>query len=125
MVSANDDDIDSSNSKDILRNEDIAARATMYLGLEIDPRSIASAKKSHRLSSLSPTLSVCDPVMPPKSLFRQPGAQHFQVVHRSQRDPLIHDPDASKHVLKPVVRGNLAKVTCACRSLDNYIVLNA
>ncbi|KAI0715091.1 Low temperature viability protein-domain-containing protein [Earliella scabrosa] len=47
--------------------------------------------------------------MPPKSIFRQPGAQHFQVVHRSQRDPLIHDPEASKHVLKPVVRGNLAK----------------
>ncbi|KAJ8480699.1 hypothetical protein ONZ51_g6472 [Trametes cubensis] len=39
--------------------------------------------------------------MPPKSIFRQPGAQHFQVVHRSQRDPLIHDPEASKHVLKP------------------------
>ncbi|KAI0756547.1 Low temperature viability protein-domain-containing protein [Daedaleopsis nitida] len=47
--------------------------------------------------------------MPPKSVFRQPGAQHFQVVYRSQRDPLIHDPEASKHVLKPVVRGNLAK----------------
>ena len=48
--------------------------------------------------------------MPPKSIFRQPGAQHFQVVHRSQRDPLIHDPEASKHVLKPVLRGNLVKV---------------
>ncbi|TBU50052.1 Low temperature viability protein-domain-containing protein [Dichomitus squalens] len=47
--------------------------------------------------------------MPPKSIFRQPGAQHFQVVHRSQRDPLIHDPEASKHVLKPVQRGNLVK----------------
>ncbi|KAH9943989.1 LTV-domain-containing protein [Epithele typhae] len=47
--------------------------------------------------------------MPPKSIFRQPGAQHFQVVHRSQRDPLIHDPEASKQVLKAVVRGNLAK----------------
>ncbi|KAI0361122.1 LTV-domain-containing protein [Trametes cingulata] len=45
--------------------------------------------------------------MPPKSIFRQPGAQHFQVVHRSQRDPLIHDPEASKHVLKPVQRSNL------------------
>ncbi|KAJ6601376.1 Low temperature viability protein-domain-containing protein [Mycena vulgaris] len=42
--------------------------------------------------------------MPPKSIFRQPGAQHFQLVHRSQRDPLIHDPDASQHVLKPVQR---------------------
>ncbi|KAG6333743.1 hypothetical protein ID866_5344 [Astraeus odoratus] len=40
--------------------------------------------------------------MPPKSIFRQPGARHFQLVHRSQRDPLIHDPDASQHVLKEV-----------------------
>ncbi|KAF9075020.1 Low temperature viability protein-domain-containing protein [Rhodocollybia butyracea] len=42
--------------------------------------------------------------MPPKSIFRQPGARHFQVVHRSQRDPLIHDPDASPHVLKEIAR---------------------
>ncbi|KAI0323075.1 LTV-domain-containing protein [Amylostereum chailletii] len=41
-----------------------------------------------------------------KSIFRQPGAQHFQLVHRSQRDPLIHDPDASQHVLKPFTREN-------------------
>ncbi|OCH90064.1 Low temperature viability protein [Obba rivulosa] len=47
--------------------------------------------------------------MPPKSIFRQPGAKHFQVVHRSQRDPLIHDPEASQHVLKEVHRANLAK----------------
>ncbi|KAG6851363.1 hypothetical protein H0H93_005761 [Arthromyces matolae] len=49
--------------------------------------------------------------MPPKSksIFRQPGVKHFQLVHRSQRDPLIHDPDASKHVLKPVERENLKK----------------
>ncbi|KIK70504.1 hypothetical protein GYMLUDRAFT_277183 [Collybiopsis luxurians FD-317 M1] len=39
-----------------------------------------------------------------KSIFRQPGARHFQVVHRSQRDPLIHDPDASQHVLKEISR---------------------
>ncbi|KAG1813209.1 LTV-domain-containing protein [Suillus subaureus] len=44
--------------------------------------------------------------MPKKSIFRQPGAQHFQLVHRSQRDPLIHDPDASQHVLKAFVRRN-------------------
>ncbi|KAK7058613.1 Protein ltv1 [Paramarasmius palmivorus] len=44
--------------------------------------------------------------MPPKSIFRQPGARHFQLVHRSQRDPLYHDPDASKHVLKEVIREN-------------------
>ena len=48
--------------------------------------------------------------MPPKSIFRQPGAKHFQVVHRSQRDPLIHDPEASKHVLKEFERGNARKV---------------
>ncbi|KAG5645342.1 hypothetical protein DXG03_006404 [Asterophora parasitica] len=47
--------------------------------------------------------------MPPKSIFRQPGAKHFQLVHRSQRDPLIHDPDASKHVLKPIERENVKK----------------
>ncbi|TRM61551.1 Low temperature viability protein-domain-containing protein [Schizophyllum amplum] len=49
--------------------------------------------------------------MPPKSksIYRQPGAKHFQLVHRSQRDPLIHDPDASQHVLKPFVRENEKK----------------
>ncbi|KAF9469714.1 LTV-domain-containing protein [Collybia nuda] len=47
--------------------------------------------------------------MPPKSIFRQPGAKHFQLVHRSQRDPLIHDPDASQHVLKPIERENAKK----------------
>jgi hypothetical protein len=50
------------------------------------------------------------PDMPSKSIFRQPGTQHFQLVHRSQRDPLINDPDASQHVLKPVVRENARKV---------------
>ena len=48
--------------------------------------------------------------MPKKSIFRQPGTKHFQLVHRSQRDPLIHDPDASQHVLKPVERGSAKKV---------------
>lgn len=48
--------------------------------------------------------------MPQKSIFRQPGAKHFQLVHRSQRDPLIHDPDASQHVLKEFERGNVKKV---------------
>ncbi|KDR85637.1 hypothetical protein GALMADRAFT_51874 [Galerina marginata CBS 339.88] len=49
--------------------------------------------------------------MPPKSksIFRQPGAKHFQLVHRSQRDPLINDPDASVHVLKPFERDNTRK----------------
>ncbi|EKM61453.1 uncharacterized protein PHACADRAFT_85106 [Phanerochaete carnosa HHB-10118-sp] len=44
-----------------------------------------------------------------KSIFRQPGVKHFQLVHRSQRDPLIHDPEASQHVLKAVERGNARK----------------
>ncbi|KAJ3721927.1 Low temperature viability protein-domain-containing protein [Lentinula raphanica] len=47
--------------------------------------------------------------MPPKSIFRQPGARHFQVVHRSQRDPLAHDPDANQHVLKEISRQNPKK----------------
>ncbi|KAG8732216.1 hypothetical protein FRC11_015005 [Ceratobasidium sp. 423] len=47
--------------------------------------------------------------MAPKSIWRQPGAQHFQLVHRSQRDPLIHDPEASTHVLKGFERENLAR----------------
>ncbi|KAF8640432.1 hypothetical protein AX17_000097 [Amanita inopinata Kibby_2008] len=46
---------------------------------------------------------------PKKSIFRQPGTKHFQLVHRSQRDPLIHDPDASQHVLKPYERENVKK----------------
>lgn len=49
--------------------------------------------------------------MPPKkSIFRRDGAQHFQLVHRSQRDPLINDPDAGQRVLKPVGRANDRKV---------------
>jgi protein LTV1 len=47
---------------------------------------------------------------PKKSIFRQDGARHFQLVHRSQRDPLIHDPEASTHVLKAVERENAKKV---------------
>ncbi|CAE6390415.1 unnamed protein product [Rhizoctonia solani] len=47
--------------------------------------------------------------MAPKSIWRQPGAQHFQLVHRSQRDPLIHDPEASAHVLKGFERENLVR----------------
>lgn len=46
--------------------------------------------------------------MPPKSksLFRQPGVQHYQLVHRSQRDPLINDPDAGGRVLKELDNPN-------------------
>ncbi|KAK0550509.1 Protein ltv1, partial [Tilletia horrida] len=42
------------------------------------------------------------------SIWRSKDAQHFQVVHRSQRDPLINDPLASQHVLKQVNRANNA-----------------
>ncbi|ORY34721.1 Low temperature viability protein-domain-containing protein [Naematelia encephala] len=57
--------------------------------------------------------------MPPKkSIFRAPGAQHFQLVHRSQRDPLINDPDASQRVLKPVERGNDRKTGTTLADLD-------
>jgi protein LTV1 len=49
--------------------------------------------------------------MPSKSIFRQPGAKNFQLVHRSQRDPLINDPEASERVLKEFERKN-AKVGC-------------
>ncbi|PVF99862.1 Low temperature viability protein [Serendipita vermifera] len=45
--------------------------------------------------------------MPTKSIFRQPGVKNFQLVHRSQRDPLIHDPEASEHVLKEFERKNV------------------
>ncbi|KAI0348151.1 LTV-domain-containing protein [Trametopsis cervina] len=47
--------------------------------------------------------------MPSKSIFRKPEAQHFQLVHRSLRDPLIHDPEASQHVLKQFERPNERK----------------
>ncbi|THH19679.1 hypothetical protein EW146_g1530 [Bondarzewia mesenterica] len=57
--------------------------------------------------------------MPPKSIFRQPGAQHFQLVHRSQRDPLIHDPEASQHVLKPFIPENQKK---ACAHKISHIL---
>ena len=45
--------------------------------------------------------------MAPKSIFRQPGARQFQLVHRSQRDPLINYPEASQHVLKPITKVRL------------------
>ncbi|GAA5845093.1 hypothetical protein JCM9279_005431 [Rhodotorula babjevae] len=36
------------------------------------------------------------------SLWKRPGTKTFQLVHRSQRDPLINDPSASDRVLKLV-----------------------
>jgi protein LTV1 len=49
--------------------------------------------------------------MAPTSIYRRPGAQHFQLVHRSQRDPLINDPEASARVLKQVDVGQVHKVS--------------
>lgn len=37
-------------------------------------------------------------------------AKHYHVVHRSQRDPLIHDAEASDRVLKEVIPPNMLKV---------------
>jgi protein LTV1 len=55
--------------------------------------------------------------MPPKkSIFRRDGAQHFQLVHRSQRDPLINDSEAGQRVLKPVGRPNDRKVSLNTRN---------
>ncbi|GAA5841112.1 hypothetical protein JCM11251_008021 [Rhodosporidiobolus azoricus] len=36
------------------------------------------------------------------SIWRRPGTRTFQLVHRSQRDPLINDPTASDRVLKAI-----------------------
>ncbi|KAH9812267.1 Low temperature viability protein-domain-containing protein [Melampsora americana] len=47
--------------------------------------------------------------MPPKSIFRGPDAKHYAVVHRSQRDPLINDPEAGDRVLYQVERPNEIK----------------
>ena len=55
---------------------------------------------------------------PKKSIYRRDGAQHFQLVHRSQRDPLINDSEAGQQVLKPVGRPNDRKV-----SLLSYLVI--
>jgi hypothetical protein len=56
--------------------------------------------------------------MPQKSIYRQPGARTYQLVHRSQRDPLIHDPDAPQHVLKEFERENVRKVGVALSTLS-------
>ena len=49
--------------------------------------------------------------MPPKGkdIFRNPSAVHFQLVHRSLRDPESANPDASQQVLKVVERENERK----------------
>ncbi|EIW71508.1 hypothetical protein TREMEDRAFT_27740 [Tremella mesenterica DSM 1558] len=59
--------------------------------------------------------------MASKSIFRQPGAQHFQLVHRSLRDPLIDDPDAPQRVLKAVDRPNEKKSTYTLADLETTL----
>eukprot|EP00743_Colponemidia_sp_Colp-15_P004238 GILK01004572.1.p1 GENE.GILK01004572.1~~GILK01004572.1.p1 ORF type:complete len:537 (+),score=138.56 GILK01004572.1:57-1667(+) len=44
-----------------------------------------------------------------KKKFDKKNAAHFQLVHRSRRDPLADDPDSSQLVLKPFVPINQAK----------------
>lgn len=44
--------------------------------------------------------------MAPQSIFRGPDVKHYTVVHRSQRDPLINDPEAGDRVLHEVQRQN-------------------
>ncbi|KAI9627033.1 hypothetical protein KEM48_010077 [Puccinia striiformis f. sp. tritici PST-130] len=45
--------------------------------------------------------------MAPASIYRGPEAKHYAVVHRSQRDPLINDPQAGERVLHQVQRQNI------------------
>ncbi|KAI8078762.1 Low temperature viability protein-domain-containing protein [Halteromyces radiatus] len=47
--------------------------------------------------------------MPKKSFIDRKTAKHFHVVHRSQKDPLINDSEASARVLQEVVPPNLLK----------------
>lgn len=54
------------------------------------------------------TLPTSPPTMS-KSIWRGPNAQHFELVHRSQRDPLANDPDADQRVLAPRQRTNEAR----------------
>lgn len=52
---------------------------------------------------------LCSP-MGKKPFIDRKQAKHYHVVHRSQRDPLIHDADASDRVLKEVIPPNMLKV---------------
>lgn len=74
--------------------------------------------------SFSSQLPLPFPAMAPKSksLFRQPGVQHYQLVHRSQRDPLINDPDAGGRVLKSLENPN-RKVSQLALSLSFLLLL--
>lgn len=59
---------------------------------------------SERAKQTHPFLTYIAAEMPYKSIWRSKDAQHFTLVHRSQRDPLINDPDAPDRVLAPTQR---------------------
>ena len=44
------------------------------------------------------------------SLWRRPGTKTYTLVHRSQRDPLINDPNATDRVLKLVDKSNRVRL---------------
>ena len=52
------------------------------------------------------------------SLWRKPGTKTFQLVHRSQRDPLINDPEASDRVLKEISKPQVKITLSLCLSLS-------
>ncbi|BFZ59340.1 Protein ltv1 [Saitoella coloradoensis] len=54
-----------------------------------------------------------------KGFINKKTAQTFQLVHRSQRDPLIHDEDASAMVFKPLDAPNVKKGAAAVKTKDD------
>lgn len=46
-----------------------------------------------------------------KPFIDKKSAKHYHVVHRSQKDPLINDSEASDRVLQEVLPSNQLKVT--------------
>jgi Low temperature viability protein len=60
--------------------------------------------------------------MPKKQFIDRKNAKHFHLVHRSQRDPLIADDEASQRVFREVVPANLLKVNAWCAMLGLTVV---
>jgi protein LTV1 len=46
-----------------------------------------------------------------KPFIDKKSAQHYHVLHRSQKDPLINDTEAPDRVLQEVLQKNLIKVS--------------
>lgn len=57
------------------------------------------------------------------SLWRKPGTKTFQLVHRSQRDPLINDPEASDRVFKEIDTSQKSKVRLCALASDARLAL--